>query len=117
MTKLSKKLANASVEDAPKLITELAMAVWGRVDDDNFARWGTFNALLSISPEGWLSAVIMLVPEGWTVEMFIAPLLYSRTYLSRYSNGSLHPKRTRSDADPALALASAIAQTMEDDDE
>lgn len=121
MTKLSEKLANASVEDAPKLITKLAILNWGDVHDiqvdidtDCLTKWTNFKALVAIGPEGWLSAVMMLVPDGDT-EYAVYRIGYDNklcpaAWVGDSSNEVLH-------GHPALALASAIAEKMENDDE
>lgn len=122
MTRLSEKLANASVEDAPKLLSELYSKATDAEGiptiDCRLAKHRPFYRLLEIGPEGWLSAAMMLLPEGWAVEVIIAASReYYKAYLSRYGNDKIYRKRTRSNTHPALALASAIAKTMENDDE
>lgn len=117
MAKLSEKLANASVKDAPKLLIKLAVLIWGddqdNHDDDYLKKWITYKTLVDIGIQGWLSAVMMLVPESYSIATHrratkcITPR--GLAYVVFNENDSCEAGAI----DPSLALASVMAEIKE----
>lgn len=123
MTTLSKDLSLATVETAPKLLWKLFEQIHGSYEDLG-------NNCITANPveyeklrdkfdyhmrrqAGWISAAIMLCPKGWQLDLTISVTRQNyRAVLSQYADSMFIKKYGNSAVDPALAVASVIADVI-----